>query len=152
VSATRESNERADQTDGAALTADAADAALQIAGKAEAPAEPSPLVPADGLSAADPAVRAAAYERLIRLEASPAELTGYLRSGLADVDPRVRRRVVLAASARRVAPHSLLDPLRGDPDAQVRRVVREVLRHMPEPEQDSRDAEEKAVVSSPGSP
>lgn len=92
--------------------------------------------------AAEPAVRAAAYEALGRLlEGDPSRLEVHLSSGLADPDPRVRRRVVLAAAtARRVALRALLDPLRGDPDPQVRRVVREVLRHAPPaaPEADGR--------------
>ena len=44
----------------------------------------------------------------------------------------VRRRVALTtATARGVAPRSLLAPLKKDPDPQVRRVVREVLRRIP---------------------
>jgi hypothetical protein len=86
----------------------------------------------EGLNAADPAVRAAALERLIRsLEGRPVELTAHLRSGFADADPRVRRRAVLAAATvPRLPIRPLLEPLRGDPDPQVRRVVREVLRHV----------------------
>ena len=81
----------------------------------------------------EPSVRAAAYEALGRLlERAPAELERYLRTGLADADARVRRRVVLAAAtARGMSPGELLDPLREDPDPQVRRVVREVLRQAP---------------------
>jgi HEAT repeat protein len=81
----------------------------------------------------EPSVRAAAYEALGRLlERAPAALEPYLRTGLADADARVRRRVVLAAAtARGVSPGELLDPLREDPDPQVRRVVREVLRQAP---------------------
>ena len=88
-------------------------------------------VSVDGLMAEDPAVRAAAYERLIQVhEGSPAQLTDHVRAGLADADPRVRRRTVLAAATNRsVELSSLLDSLRGDPDPHVRRVVREVLRH-----------------------
>jgi hypothetical protein len=83
--------------------------------------------------ASDPPVRAAAYEALGRLlERDPAALEPDLRSGLADPDARVRRRVVLAAATARGLPlRSLLDPLSEDPDPQVRRVVREVLRHVP---------------------
>jgi len=78
----------------------------------------------------EPSVRAAAYEALGRLlERSPAALAPHLRTGLADPDARVRRRVVLAtATARGLSAHALLDPLREDPDPQVRRVVRQVLR------------------------
>jgi HEAT repeat protein len=85
----------------------------------------------EGLSAADPMVRAASYGRLSRhLEDRPFQLADQLRSGLADVDPRVRRRAVLAAAtAHNVELRPLLEPLRSDPDPQVRRVVREVLRH-----------------------
>src|SRR6185369_6644891 len=55
-----------------------------------------------------------------------------LRFGLTDLDPRVRRRAVLtAAMAPDVELRPLLEPLRSDPDPQVRRVVREVLRHAP---------------------
>lgn len=81
----------------------------------------------------DPPVRAAAYEALGRLlERDPGALEPDIRSGLADPDARVRRRVVLAAATARGLPlRSLLDPLREDPDPQVRRVVREVLRHVP---------------------
>lgn len=75
-------------------------------------------------------VRAAAYEALGRLlEREPETLEPHLRRGLADTDARVRRRVVLAAAtARGLPPESLLEPLEEDPDGQVRRVVREVLR------------------------
>lgn len=78
----------------------------------------------------EPSVRAAAYEALGRLlERAPAALEPHLRAGLADPDARVRRRVVLAtATARGLASHALLDPLREDPDPQVRRVIRQVLR------------------------
>jgi hypothetical protein len=82
---------------------------------------------------AEYAVRAAAYEALIKLlERHPTELEPHLRAGLADSDARVRRRVVLAtATARKLALRSLLGPLKEDPDPQVRRVVREVLRQAP---------------------
>jgi hypothetical protein len=75
-------------------------------------------------------VRASAYEALGRLlERSPDLLEPHLRAGLADADARVRRRVALAAATSRgLAPRSLLEPLKEDPDPQVRRVVREVLR------------------------
>ena len=99
----------------------------------ESALEPNVRAPVEGLSAADPVVRAASYGRLRRdLEDRPSQLADQLRSGLADVDPRVRRRAVLAAAtARSVELRPLLEPLRGDPDPQVRRVVREVLRHAP---------------------
>lgn len=78
----------------------------------------------------EPAVRAAAYEALGRLlEREPDELEIHLRRGLADADARVRRRVVLAAAgARGLATGPLLEPLREDPDRQVRRLIRQVLR------------------------
>ena len=84
-------------------------------------------------ASAEPSVRAAAYEALGRLlEHAPVELERYLRTGLADADARVRRRVVLAAAtARGLSPGELLDPLREDPDPQVRRVVRAVLGQAP---------------------
>ncbi|MQA90837.1 MAG: hypothetical protein GEU90_11450 [Gemmatimonas sp.] len=91
----------------------------------------------------EPAVRAVAYEALSRLlEKDPGALEAHLRAGLGDADPRVRRRVVLAAAtARGLAVRSLLGPLRGDPDPQVHRVVREVLRHTP-PEASNGDGSE----------
>lgn len=81
------------------------------------------------LNAFDPDARAAAYGRMVPLLEGD-RLADHLRAGLADPHPRVRRRTVLAAAAARSVPlHPLLDPLRTDPDPQVRRVVREVLRH-----------------------
>ncbi len=76
------------------------------------------------------AVRAAAYEALGRLmERDPVALASVVREGLTDENPRVRRRVVLAAAtARGLELRSLLAPLQEDPDPQVRRVVREALR------------------------
>ena len=81
----------------------------------------------------EPSVRAAAYEALGRLlERRPDELEPHMKSGLGDEDARVRRRVVLAAAtARGLEPHALLDPLREDPDPQVRRLIRQVLRQAP---------------------
>lgn len=81
----------------------------------------------------EPSVRAAAYEALGRLlERRPEELEPHVRSGLGDQDARVRRRVVLAAvTARGLEAHALLDPLREDPDPQVRRLIRQVLRQAP---------------------
>jgi predicted nucleic acid-binding Zn-ribbon protein len=100
--------------------------------------------PVEGFSAADPVVRAASYGRLSRhLENRPSQLADQLRSGLADVDPRVRRRAVLAAAtAHNVELRPLLEPLRSDPDPQVRRVVREVLRHAPATELPVHDSAE----------
>jgi hypothetical protein len=85
------------------------------------------------LVAADPGVRAAAYQALGRLlEHDPSRLEPLVRQGLADSDPRVRRRVVLAAAgARGLDLQSLLEPLRHDANPQVRRVVQEVLRRAP---------------------
>lgn len=85
------------------------------------------------LVAPDPGVRAAAYQALGRLlEHDPARLEPHLRRGIADPDPRVRRRVVLAAAgARGLTLQRLLEPLTRDPNPQVRRVVQEVLRRAP---------------------
>lgn len=81
----------------------------------------------------EPRVRAAAYQALGQhLEHDPSRLEPHIRWGIADADPRVRRRVVLAAAAARgLDLRSLLDPLRRDPDSQVRRLVQEVLRRAP---------------------
>src|SRR5690606_24472892 len=83
--------------------------------------------------AAEPSVRAAAYEALGRLlDRDPAALEPHLRNGLAGTVAGARSRVGLAlATARGVAPRWLVAPLRKDPDPQVRRVVREVLRRIP---------------------
>jgi HEAT repeats len=80
--------------------------------------------------AEDPSVRAAAYQALGRLlEGDPARLEPHIRWGIADANPHVRRRAVLAAAAARgLALRSLLEPLTGDPDPQVRRIVHRILR------------------------
>lgn len=85
------------------------------------------------LGTPEPQIRAAAYQALGHLlEHDPARLEPHIRWGIADPDGRVRRRVVLAAAAARgLALRPLLEPLRRDPDPQVRRVVHEVLRRMP---------------------
>jgi hypothetical protein len=84
-------------------------------------------------SSTEPGERAAAYQALGRLlERDPSRLEPHLRWGIADPDPRVRRRVILAAAtARGLDLRPLLEPLRADPDPQVRRVVNEVLRRPP---------------------
>ncbi len=81
-------------------------------------------------TAEDPNVRAAAYQSLGRLlERDPARLEPHIRWGIADSNPHVRRRVVLAAAAARgLALRPLLEPLSGDPDPQVRRIVHRILR------------------------
>ena len=77
-------------------------------------------------TAEDPNVRAAAYQSLGRLlERDPARLEPHIRWGIADANPHVRRRVVLAAAAARgLALRPLLEPLSGDPDPQVHRILR----------------------------
>src|SRR5207247_5076904 len=64
-------------------------------------------------TAEDPNVRAAAYQSLGRLlERDPARLEPHVRWGIADSNPYVRRRVVLAAAAARgLALRPLLEPL-----------------------------------------
>jgi len=81
-------------------------------------------------TAEDPNVRAAAYQSLGKLlERDPARLEPHVRWGIADANPHVRRRVVLAAAgARGLALRPLLEPLSGDPDPQVRRIVHRILR------------------------
>ena len=81
-------------------------------------------------TAEDPNVRAAAYQSLGRLlERDPARLEPHVRWGIADANPYVRRRVVLAAAAARgLVLRPLLEPLSGDPDPQVRRIVHRILR------------------------
>ncbi len=85
------------------------------------------------LVAADPGVRAAAYQALGHLlEHDPSRLEPHVARGIADPDPRVRRRVVLAAAgAQGLKLQRLLEPLSRDPNPQVRRVVQEVLRRTP---------------------
>jgi HEAT repeat protein len=74
-------------------------------------------------------VRAAAYQALGRLLVrDPARLAPHIRRGIADANPHVRRRAVLAAAgARGLALRPLLEPLTDDPDPQVRRIVRRIL-------------------------
>jgi hypothetical protein len=81
-------------------------------------------------TAEDPNVRAAAYQSLGRLlERDPARLEPHVRWGIADSNPHVRRRVLLAAAgARGLALRPLLETLTGDPDPQVRRIVHRILR------------------------
>jgi hypothetical protein len=103
------------------------------------------------LGAPEHGVRAAAYQALGQLlEHEPSRLEPYLRRGIADKDPRVRRRVALtAASARGLDLRLLLGHLRLDPDPQVRRVVKEVLRHAaPDATDADDDAEETAQIRS----
>ena len=93
-------------------------------------------------TAEDPNVRAAAYQALGRLlERDPARLEPHIRWGIADPNPHVRRRAVLAAAAARgLALGPLLEPLTGDDDPQVRRIVLRILRA-----QDHRPAESAIV-------
>jgi hypothetical protein len=86
----------------------------------------------------DPSVRAAAYQALGQLlERDPLRLAPHIRSGIADANPHVRRRAVLAAAAARgLALRPLLEPLSGDPDPQVRRIVDRILRAAPPTPQD----------------
>jgi chromosome segregation ATPase len=81
------------------------------------------------VDAENPSVRAAAYQALGRLlERDPARLAPHIRRGIADANPHVRRRAVLAAAAARgLDLRSLLEPLSGDPDPQVRRIVHRIL-------------------------
>ncbi|HVH66637.1 MAG TPA: hypothetical protein VM716_02110 [Gemmatimonadales bacterium] len=83
--------------------------------------------------AEDPSVRAAAYQALGQLlERDPVRLAPHIRSGIADANSHVRRRAVLAAAgARGLALRPLLEPLSGDPDPQVRRIVDRILRAGP---------------------
>ena len=80
--------------------------------------------------AEDPSVRAAAYQVLGQLlKRDPVRLAPHIRSGIADANPHVRRRAVLAAAgARGLALRPLLEPLASDPDPQVRRIVHRILR------------------------
>jgi HEAT repeat protein len=103
------------------------------------------------LGAPEHGVRAAAYQALGQLlEHEPARLEAYLRRGIADTDPRVRRRAALtAASARGLDLRLLFNHLRLDPDPQVRRVVKEILRHTaPEAEDAVDEAEVTAQTGS----
>jgi hypothetical protein len=103
------------------------------------------------LGAPEHGVRAAAYQALGQLlEHEPARLEPYLRRGIADTDPRVRRRAALtAASARGLDLRLLFNHLRLDPDPQVRRVVKEILRHTaPEAEDAVDEAEVTAQTGS----
>ena len=86
------------------------------------------------LAAEDPSVRAAAYQALGQLlKRDPLRLAPHIRSGIADPNPHVRRRAVLAAAAARgLALRPLLEPLSGDPDPQVRRIVHRILRAIPQ--------------------
>ena len=93
--------------------------------------------------AEDPTVRAAAYQALGQLlERDPARLAPHIRSGIGDANPHVRRRAVLAAAAARgLALRPLLEPLSGDPDPQVRRIVQRILRATPPTQQDPQRTE-----------
>ncbi|HTI06534.1 MAG TPA: hypothetical protein VL549_14615 [Gemmatimonadales bacterium] len=107
---------------------------------AETPKRPAADDLGAALAAADaenPSERAAAYQALGRLlERDPARLAPHIRRGIADAHPHVRRRAVLAAAgARGLDLRSLLEPLRGDPDPQVRRIVQRILRNQAAPPQ-----------------
>jgi hypothetical protein len=116
----------------------------QLEQQATAPAPPpqeAKRPPADDLGEAlaavdaeSPSVRAAAYQALGRLLVrDPARLAPHIRRGIADANPHVRRRAVLAAAgARGLALRPLLEPLSGDPDPQVRRIVHRILRAVPQ--------------------
>jgi len=110
----------------------------QTTGTPAVPRPPSPVPPpptddlGEALAAVDaenPSVRAAAYQTLGRLLGrDPARLAPHIRRGIADANPHVRRRAVLAAAAARgLALRPLLEPLTGDPDPQVRRIVHRIL-------------------------
>ncbi len=90
------------------------------------------------LKAKEAVVRSAAYEAAARLlEGNEEELAAYLRAGLSDPDPVVRRRSILAvATAKSISSRPLLDPLKSDPDTQVRRLVHKVLSTLPLPEKE----------------
>jgi hypothetical protein len=98
------------------------------------------------LTATEPRVRAAAYQALGNLlEHDAARLEPHIRRGVTDSDSRVRRRVVLAATAARgLDCQALLEPLQRDADPQVRRLVKEVLRRMsPGPDATGRTATDR---------
>jgi hypothetical protein len=114
------------------------------------PAETPKRPPADDLGEAlaavdaeNPSVRAAAYQALGRLLVrDPLRLAPHIRRGIADANPHVRRRAMLAAAAARgLDLPSLLEPLRGDPDPQVRRIVNRILRGAPPTSQDPQRTE-----------
>jgi len=98
------------------------------------------------VTAEDPNVRAAAYQSLGRLLERDARLEALVRRGIADSNPHVRRRVVLAAAAARgLALRPLLEPLRDDPDPQVRRIVDRILRSTPwDPQRTEADIVQRA--------
>ena len=121
------------------------EAALREQREQVVPPPPSPVPPprkddlGAALAAADaetPSVRAAAYQALGRpLEKDPARLAPHIRRGIADANPHVRRRAALAAAGARgggLDLRSLLEPLSGDADPQVRRIVQRILRATPQ--------------------
>jgi len=95
------------------------------------------------VDAENQSVRAAAYQALGRLLIrDPARLAPHIRRGIADANPHVRRRAALAAAAARgLALRPLLEPLSGDPDPQVRRIVQRILRAVPPAPQDPQRTE-----------
>jgi len=131
------------------------DQATAMPGVTPEPAPPSPVpppAPVDNLVAAlaaaespDPSVRAAAYQSLgMLLGRDPARFEPHVRRGIADANPHVRRRVVLAAAAARgLTLRPLLEPLSGDPDPQVRRIVHRILRTQ-DPERTEADIVQRA--------
>ncbi|MFW5878313.1 MAG: HEAT repeat domain-containing protein [Myxococcota bacterium] len=85
------------------------------------------------IGACRPEVRAAAYEAACRLlDCSGGDAASYLRAGLTDEAPMVRRRCILSAAvARSLSCRPLLEPLRHDPDPEVRRLIRRILSRLP---------------------